>query len=73
MMNEMKKNELNEQEIENVAGGSSYIDHYIHVQQLDRENGIAEGSEEVGAAWKAVGDAASTAWAVIKHAFDVCG
>ena len=58
----MKSYELNEQEMNGVAGGSSYIDHYIHVQQMDRENGIATGSDE-----------ASTAWEVIKYAFDVCG
>ena len=69
----MKSYELNEQEMNGVAGGSSYIDHYIHVQQMDRENGIATGNDEVGAAWEAVSNAASTAWEVIKYAFDVCG
>ena len=79
MINDMKKNELNEQEIENVAGGYNGTDYFRWEQEqaLYRQDGQEAqeappfhiGGVEVGTAWESLG----TAWKVIKHAFDVCG
>ena len=61
MMNEMKKNELNEQEIENVAGG------YLGCELTESEKELANKMDE------AFFNAVDTAWAVIKYAFEVYG
>ena len=56
MMNELKKNELNEQEMENVTGGASFGEIIDAV------------TDAVGNAWDAVADAAGTVIDVVEHA-----
>ena len=78
MMNEMKKNELNEQEMENVTGGGRLlgISHSINDQpyKQDEDPGLIEGVvQAVSDGYDAVSDAASTAWEVVKYVFDVFG
>ena len=64
MINDMKKNELNEQEMNAVAGG------FYPQSILVPEIGDQSQESEVD---KAVFGAISTAWEVVKHAFEVCG
>ena len=59
MMNEMKKNELNEQEMETVAGGM------IHDPEVWDE---IINSPEKKEFYSDVREAAGTAWEVVKHA-----
>ena len=58
MMNELKKNELNEQEMENVTGGAS----------LDEVFGVIAGA--VSNAWDTVADAAGTVVDVVEYAVE---
>ena len=64
MITDMKKNELNELEMENVAGG--FYSQSILVPEVADQNQESEVD-------KAVFGAVSTAWEVVKHAFEVCG
>ena len=57
MMNEIKKNELNEQEIDEVTGGN--------LPYATNQNTYAEPEEAL--------EFVKTVWEVIKHAVDVCG
>lgn len=56
MMNELKKNELTEQEMENVSGGASLSEVFDVV------------ADAVDNAWDAVSDAASTVLDIVEHA-----
>ena len=56
-MNEIQKNELTEQEIDEVTGGN--------LPYASNQNTYADADEAL--------DFAKTVWEVIKHAFDVCG
>ena len=56
MMDDLKKNELNEQEMENVTGGASFGEIFDAVTDV------------VGDAWEAVSDAAETVIDVVEHA-----
>ena len=58
MMNELKKNELNEQEMENVTGGAS----------LGEVFDVITGA--VSNAWDAVADTASTVVDVVEYAVE---
>lgn len=64
MINDMKKNELNDLEMNEVAGG--FYSHSVLVPQISDQNQESEID-------KAVFEAVSTAWEVVKHAFEVCG
>lgn len=64
MINDMKKKELTEQEMSGVAGG--FYSHSVLVPQVSDQNQESEID-------KAVFEAVSTAWEVVKHAFEVCG
>lgn len=66
MMNDMKKNELTEQEMSGVAGGF-YPQSILAPEIADQSQ--AQGSEVD----KAVFEAVNTAWEVVKHAFEICG
>ena len=60
MMDELKKNELNEQEMENVAGG-----------YLDVKGELSESEAELASKMDdAFYEAVDTAWKVVKHVFD---
>ena len=60
MMNEFKKNELNEQELKGVAGG-----------YLDVKGGLSESEAELAAKMDdAFYEAVDTAWKVVKNVFD---
>ena len=58
MMNELKKNELNEQEMENVTGGAS----------LGEVFDVITGA--VGNVWDAVADTAGTVVDVVEYAVE---
>ena len=66
MINDMKKNELTEQEMNGVAGG---IDNARVMESIEwlNENASQEDFDEK------VCEAASTAWEVVKYAFEICG
>ena len=66
MMNEMKKNELTEQEMKNVTGGTDVGAILQAAEHLER-NTAFDGLDEK------ISEVASTAWEVVKHAFEVCG
>ena len=60
MMDELKKNELNEQEMKNVAGG-----------YLDVKGGLSESEAELAAKMTdAFYESVDTAWKVVKHVLD---
>ena len=62
MMNELKKNELNEQEMENVSGGASLGDLFDAVSDIV--------SDAVGSAFDTVADAAGTVIDVVEYAWE---
>ena len=60
MINDIKKNELTEQEMNGVAGG-----------YLDVNGGLSESEAELAAKMDdAFFEAVDTAWKVVKHVFD---
>ena len=64
MINNMKAYELNEMEMKGVAGG------YDPIQEVvDKMNQIEGGTS----LQDAFSEAASTAWEVVKYAFEICG
>ena len=66
MMNDMKKNELTEQEMNEVAGGSDVTAILKAAENLERNTAFDEVNEKIC-------EAAGTAWEVVKHAFEICG
>ena len=64
MINDMKKNELTEQEMNDVAGG--FYPQSMLVPEVADQNQASEVDQ-------AVFGAINTAWEVVKHAFEVCG
>ena len=69
-MEELKKNELNEQEMENIAGGR-IMGGSIHRGDLKKYAPSDEEVEEaIAEAIDTVSEAADTAWKVVKHVLD---
>ncbi len=68
MMNEIKKNEMNDMELKNVTGGIFPMPPLPEVADLTEaeEQRLKEQDE-------AIFNAIGTAWEVVKHAFEVCG
>ena len=65
MITDMKKNELNELEMDSVSGGMFPAPPQPELSE-EAKRRIDEENE-------AFINAVSTAWEVVKHAFDVCG
>ena len=68
MMDDIKKNELNEQEMESVTGGMFPMPPLPEVADL-----TAEEEQRLKEKDEAIFNALGTAWEVVKHAFEVCG
>ena len=66
MINNMKAYELNDMEMKDVAGGHDVTAILQAAEHLER-NTAFDGLDEK------ISEAASTAWEVVKHAFEVCG
>ena len=67
MTYDMKKNELNELEMENVTGGDNdIVDLMKATKVLEQRNNNSDLDEKFC-------EAASTAWQVVKYAFELCG
>ena len=66
MTNDMKAYELNDMEMNGVAGGTDVTALVQAAEHLER-NTAFDGLDEK------ISEAASTAWEVVKHAFEVCG
>ena len=76
MIDDMKKNELNEQEMDNVTGGSLFFEPKpdgSNMQRPSKEPEITVGEYLCQEIYDAVSEPVSTAWEVVKHAFEVYG
>ena len=66
MMDEIKKNELNDMEMNKVAGGSDLLLYQTskELMEMYKEQNIGQKQDE------AVFEAVDTAWKVVKHALE---
>ena len=76
MINDMKKNELTEQEMENIAGGRLPTAEEIQAAnewELENEDKLRNDPNVIIIDVGAISDTVSTAWEVVKYAFELCG
>ena len=76
MINDIKKNELNEQEMDNVTGGAFFSEPKPdggNMQNYHKDQGITVGEYLCQEIYDAVSEPVSTAWEVVKYAFEVFG
>ena len=72
-MDDIKKNELNEQEMDNVTGGAFFSEPKSdggYMQHYQKERGITVGEYLAQEIYDTVSEPVSTAWEVVKYVLD---